>query len=56
MADLVVLDPSTVEDVATYADPARHPAGIDHVIVNGRFAVHHGEETGERAGRLLRRT
>lgn len=56
MADLVVLDPATVEDVATYADPARHPAGIDHVIVNGRFAVHHGEETGERAGRLLRRT
>lgn len=56
MADLVVLDPAAVEDVATYADPARHPAGIDHVIVNGRFAVHHGEETGERAGRLLRRT
>jgi N-acyl-D-aspartate/D-glutamate deacylase len=55
LADLVVLDPATVADLATYIDPARHPAGIDHVIVNGRIAVRDGAETGERAGRLLRR-
>lgn len=53
-ADLVLFDPSTVADLATYGDPARYPAGIEHVIVNGRVAVRDGAETGERAGRLLR--
>jgi N-acyl-D-aspartate/D-glutamate deacylase len=53
-ADLVVLDPARVADVATYDEPDRHPIGIDHVVVNGRLAVRDGIETGERAGRLLR--
>ena len=55
IADLVVFDPATVADVATYLEPARHPTGIDHVVVNGRLGVLHGVETGERAGALLRR-
>jgi N-acyl-D-amino-acid deacylase len=55
-ADLVVFDPASVADDATYLDPARYPTGIDHVIVNGRPAILHGAETGERPGRLLRRT
>ena len=55
IADLVVFDPATVADVATYLEPARHPIGIEHVVVNGRLAVLHGVETGERAGALLRR-
>jgi N-acyl-D-aspartate/D-glutamate deacylase len=54
-ADLVVFDPHTVADDATYLDPARYPSGIEHVIVNGRLAIHDGAETGERKGRLLRR-
>jgi N-acyl-D-amino-acid deacylase len=54
MADLVVLDPATIGEAATYADPARHPRGIEHVIVNGRPAILGGAETGERPGRLLR--
>jgi N-acyl-D-aspartate/D-glutamate deacylase len=54
-ADLVVFDPQTVADDATYLEPARHPLGIDHVIVNGRPAVLDGQETGQRPGRLLRR-
>ncbi|MEX1172777.1 MAG: D-aminoacylase [Chloroflexota bacterium] len=54
IADLVVFDPATVADLATYDEPARHPAGIQHVVVNGRLAVRDGAETGERAGRLLR--
>ncbi len=53
--DLVVFDPTTVADLATYARPAVHPAGIRDVIVNGRPAVLDGSETGERPGRLLRR-
>ena len=56
VADLVVFDPATVADEATYTEPARYPIGIDHVIVNGRPAIVDGAETGERAGRLLRRT
>jgi N-acyl-D-aspartate/D-glutamate deacylase len=54
-ADLVVFDPARVADVATYAAPAQHPTGIEHVIVNGRAAVLAGRETRERPGRLLRR-
>jgi dihydroorotase/N-acyl-D-amino-acid deacylase len=55
LADLVVFDPATIADVATYAEPSRHPTGIELVVVNGRVAVRDGAETGERAGRLLRR-
>lgn len=55
VADLVVFDPVIVADEATYLDPARHPVGIPHVIVNGRLAILDGVETGERPGRLLRR-
>jgi len=54
-ADLVVFDPTTVADVATYLEPATYPTGIQHVIVNGRVAIRDGVETGERSGRLLRR-
>ena len=54
LADLVVFDPATIGDEATYTDPARYPRGIDHVIVNGRAAILAGAETGERPGRLLR--
>ncbi|MDQ6795773.1 MAG: D-aminoacylase [Chloroflexota bacterium] len=54
-ADLVVFDAARVADVATYAAPAQHPTGIEHVIVNGRAAVLAGRETRERPGRLLRR-
>jgi N-acyl-D-aspartate/D-glutamate deacylase len=53
-ADLVVFDPETVADVATYDDPHRYPRGIEHVIVNGDLAIESGETTAERAGRFLR--
>jgi len=54
VADLVVLDPATVADTATYEEPARTPTGIPHVIVAGRLAIREGGETGARTGRLLR--
>jgi N-acyl-D-amino-acid deacylase len=54
LADLVVFDPATVADIATYDDPARYPLGIQHVIVNGRAAILDGAETGDRSGRVLR--
>ena len=55
VADLVVFDPATIADAATYVEPARHPVGLDHVVVNGGLAVEDGRETGVRTGRLLRR-
>jgi N-acyl-D-amino-acid deacylase len=53
-ADLVVLDPRAVGDVAGYEDPHRYPRGIEHVLVNGRFVIRGGEHTGSLPGRLLR--
>jgi dihydroorotase/N-acyl-D-amino-acid deacylase len=42
-ADLCVFSPDTIEDQATYADPRRHPTGIDMVLVNGRVAARDGD-------------
>jgi N-acyl-D-amino-acid deacylase len=52
-ADLVLFDPRRVVDRATYEEPHRYPAGIEHVIVNGRFVIKHGEHTGSLPGRVL---
>ena len=54
-ADIVVLDPDTVTDTATYEAPHRYPVGIEHVIVNGRPVVAGGRHTGARPGRVLAR-
>ena len=42
-ADIVVFDPETIIDKATYQDPAQYSAGIDHVIVNGVVTVRSGK-------------
>ncbi len=54
-ADIVVFDPDTIADIATYAEPRQYPAGIDYVVVNGAVAVDHGRQTEARPGRMLRR-
>lgn len=54
-ADLVLFDPRTVRDRATYTDPHRYPEGIEMVLVNGRVTAEHGKMTAEKAGRVLRR-
>lgn len=54
-ADLVLFDPDTVADRATFEDPARPAAGIDMVLVNGQPVLEDGRLTGARAGRVLRR-
>ncbi|WP_037364682.1 N-acyl-D-amino-acid deacylase family protein [Nakamurella lactea] len=53
-ADVVVFDPATIADRATYADPDRYPVGIDEVFVSGRHVVQAGVFTGATAGRRLR--
>ncbi len=55
-ADVAVVDPATVQDKADYANPRRPARGIQHVLVNGRFALRDGELTGQTPGRALRRS
>lgn len=54
-ADVVVFDPTTIADTATFTQPHQFPVGIDYVIVNGAITVDHGQHTGALAGRVLRR-
>jgi N-acyl-D-amino-acid deacylase len=53
-ADVVVFDPATIGDQATYQDPHRFPDGIAYVFVNGDMVVGEGRHTSCRPGRVLR--
>jgi hypothetical protein len=55
-ADVVVFDPATVIDRATFEQPTLPSEGIRYVVVNGRLALADGAATTERAGIVLRRT
>ncbi|MFF5445304.1 amidohydrolase family protein [Streptomyces sp. NPDC012888] len=55
-ADLVLFDPETVAAGATYAEPRRPPAGIPHVLVDGRFVMRDGRRTDVLAGCSVRRS
>ncbi|MDH6119033.1 N-acyl-D-amino-acid deacylase [Kitasatospora sp. GAS204A] len=54
-ADLVLFDPETVADRATFEDPRRPAAGIHQVYVNGTAVLRDGRPTGALPGRTLRR-
>ncbi|MGH3098551.1 MAG: N-acyl-D-amino-acid deacylase family protein [Streptosporangiales bacterium] len=54
-ADLVVFDPETVRDEATYADPKRFASGISYVCVNGTTCVDAGHYRESRSGEVIRR-
>lgn len=53
IADVVVFDPGTVRDTATYEKPHQLAEGIDAVVVNGILTVRGAKPTGRRAGRFL---
>lgn len=52
-ADVVVFDPSTIHDTATYEQPFQYPVGIEAVIVNGAIALRDGQRTAQHAGAPL---
>jgi len=54
-ADLVIFDPATVADKATFEDPFQYPVGIDTVLVNGTVVLDEGKHTNARPGRVLKR-
>jgi len=53
-ADVVVFDPATVEDKATFADPFQYPVGIKAVLVNGAVELLDGQREAVRAGVSVR--
>ena len=55
-ADLVLFDPATILDLATPTDPRAVSRGVARVWVNGREVFRDGKATGERPGRVVRRT
>jgi len=52
-ADVVVFDPATIADKATFAQPHQYAVGVHHVFVNGVPVLTHGEHTGAKPGRAI---
>src|SRR5437870_6436818 len=52
-ADVVVFDPATIADHATFENPAQYATGMKNVFVNGREVLKDGEHTGANPGRAL---
>jgi N-acyl-D-amino-acid deacylase len=53
-ADLVVFDPATVRDVATFDNPNQLSQGMEYVLVNGMPVIDQGKMTGAKPGKVLR--
>jgi len=54
-ADIVIFNPQTVVDKATFTNPHQYPEGIEYVIVNGKIVLEKGEHTKEKPGKVLRK-
>ncbi|HJX82408.1 MAG TPA: amidohydrolase family protein, partial [Candidatus Udaeobacter sp.] len=52
-ADVVVFDPATIADRATFEKPHQYAVGVKHVFVNGVQVLKDGEHTGAKPGRAL---
>ena len=53
-ADVVVFDPNTIIDRATYVNPHQYSTGVSDVFVNGKQVLKNGEHTGAKPGRVVR--
>lgn len=53
-ADIVIFDPDSIQDKATFENPHRLAEGVQHVWVNGRQVLKSGKHTGAMPGRVVR--
>lgn len=53
-ADIVVFDPATIQDHATYQQPQQFATGVTDVLVNGVIVLRHGAHTGAKPGRFVK--
>ena len=53
-ADVVVFDPATIKDMATFGDPNQLSQGMEYVLVNGGLVIDRGKMTGALPGKVLR--
>ncbi len=53
-ADVIIFDPETIQDHATFEDPHQYSTGMVHVFVNGQQVLKEGEHTGALPGRVVR--
>lgn len=53
-ADVVIFDPATIQDHATFDKPHQYATGVRHVFVNGTQVLRDGEHTGAKPGRVVR--
>ena len=54
LADIVVFDPESIQDHATFEKPHQYSTGVHHVFVNGTQVLKDGEHTGAKPGRVVR--
>ncbi len=55
-ADLVIFDPETISDRATYDDPNRFPEGVSYVLLNGKKAIESSVHQGTGEGKIIERS
>ena len=53
-ADVVVFDPESIQDFATFEKPMQYATGINHVFVNGSHVLKNGDHTGVLAGKFVK--
>ena len=53
-ADVVIFDPATIADRATFEEPHQLSQGVQHVWVNGVHVLHDGVHTGAKPGRVVK--
>jgi dihydroorotase/N-acyl-D-amino-acid deacylase len=53
IADITIFNPETISETGDFTNPHNYPIGIEHVIINGQFAVRNGEFLNARNGKVL---
>jgi N-acyl-D-amino-acid deacylase len=54
-ADLVIFNPNTIAERASFQDPHQYPTGLPYVILNGQVVVDQARYTGQLAGQVLKK-